>query len=231
MEFETENNNDIDNIFENKRKCKTEVVNDSAKRRKTDINHNSNIGNLLHAYTYFLNDMDTKHVSIGFKADTFEPITKIHGDKKNIILSCNDWFGLYLHIKENMMEMFYEFKINKQLSLKVNDVGAVIQYLKTKISLNYEEWIMFSNIIEFLHQVFVHNYAHGTFIKTYYNIYLNNCIDDGVSRHHFDYFTDTPITKMFNTSRLFYEIPTLSNSKLNIDIELNRIVKAVVQNE
>jgi hypothetical protein len=230
----SKNTSEINQIDETKVSLKRKAVQKNpeltrnAKKRTMDINNCSDAGNLLHAYVYFLNNSGSKHLSVGFRGDTFEPVIKLQTINKKMLLSSNDWIGFYIHVKESEGMMHYEYKVNKRLTLKVSDDCTTIQLENVKICLDYNEWKLLEHLSSFLQKVIVYNYTYSNHVNEFYDSYFRQCLKNGTRKLSHAEFFEVSQPNIFNFNRLFEEIPAISKNRLENDLIMAKIVKDAI---
>lgn len=200
----------------------------SIKKSKATIE----VPDLLLSYTYFLNSNHSCHLSIGYDTTNFN--LKIILFKNNMFHTFywNDWSILYGNsgtIEKylfnnnvaNLIELPY-IEGGTHFKMTTRGVKKCLISLQNnkKIVLDVLECIKLLSLMPYMNSIATwYNTTHNE-ILSYYNRYLQICIDNNILKllpHHF-FITGDLIQNFCNGSRIFNELPVLCHTKLRADL-------------
>lgn len=207
------------------------------------------VPNLLLSYTYSLNTAHTKSISIGFDVQTFEEriiLDDTFGDF--IELTSLDWYSIFVKLQKlnNITHQMINTKSgnceksklnvsrNLQFQIKKDANDIYIDVIKVKdaekhtITLDFEEYLNFYALTDFIHMVVTYNRSTSALISAYFDLYVAKCVELNtfvLTPHH--YFTPPNYIghSTINYSRLFNEFSFLCSLKIYKAIECEKVKK------
>lgn len=194
----------------------------------------SSLPSLLLQYSYYLNQDATKCVNIGIDSYTFEARMILFSPtlRKGIHLSPTEW--TYVHNSYQDVHDFLTYKKERvwfstnSLAMRSFTTNTCVRMVKLrnnptpcrKIILNYMEWESLKKITPYLSTLMAKFTEIAPFIADYYRAYLHRCkalTKDPLTNE--DYFVpESEGPSLFNSYRLFNEIPIISEEKLTDDL-------------
>lgn len=194
----------------------------------------SSLPALLLQYSYYLNQEATKCVNIGIDPYTFEPCMIIFSPtmRKGVHLSPTEW--AYVHTSYQGVRDFLTYKKDRawftshNIAMKSITSKANVRLMKLrnnpspcrKINLNFIEWENLKSLTQYLNILMLKFIEISPFVADYYRTYLHQCRtldkDPLTSEDYFVPAHDGP--PLFNSYRLFNEIPKVSEGKLSADL-------------
>lgn len=202
---------------------------DDQKNNNTDIS--KNIVNVLNGYNYFLNNTQTKYVSVGFSTVDFSPIVKISVHNSNmspdyVIFDQKHWtiFHANKELLEERMKMdtmhegnhnfFYKGELDNFLEVTFMDFNdstcLLLTQNNTSTLLRNSEFSRLMDLADFITSTLIYNSSVQYFVREYCERYWANCESMGVKKLNASmYIAPTEIRPPINYYRLFHEIPLL----------------------
>lgn len=203
-------------------------------RKKKHIENFENISDestTLHpllAYTYFLDNLMTTHITIGYDATNFDPVILIRqsGDLKHINLSSVEWSLFFMYIQQNDK---YSVNINKKLVIKKSDNFIHFRYKKVKFLMNLQTYDTLINLAPYINEVVLHYKNYKNFIDNYYKAMIKRCIEKDVKFLTIDdYFIIEDGSYLFlNYRRLYNEMIIFCKQKICKDIFFENLSKDI----
>lgn len=208
----------------------------SSKKSKKAIVIKKNFNHLLLTYSYFLNNENTKIITIGFDSTNFSPTIQLGKIGKSILTwNVLDWITFTFHacsIQNNLNNninisiSFTNFMIHNsdgQIFIKNNISDEEIEFTSEEI------WIVLK-LIEYFNTIIFHYKSCAVYVQEYYNQYVVNCASkDLFYLNTTDYFIPPADHYQLNYYRLFYEIPIICKEKLLSDVMNNMLSNEILK--
>lgn len=182
---------------------------------------------LLLAYTYFLNNNHSSHISIGYDNENFHMKIILYKNSVYEEFNWDDWFNIFLnkstiqnHFDDIYSVDFVELpkstgKCSFKLSVRNNAKCLISMDGVKKIVLDESEWQKLFSLIPFIHSIAYWYSNNWSEIHVFYLRYLKRCMEKNTFKlQAHEFFVENETFESFNTSRLFNEIPTISKRKL-----------------
>lgn len=182
-------------------------------------------------YNYYLNDLNTTQISIGYDAFTFKPCIMLVSlvDKKYINITPDNWkfviecFSSAIDYLNEIQDTFdVRHSDDNYLHVQSHDLDPEDRF----ISLHDGNYTMYFNLIEielllklkhFLSLMITHLDNRWYYVAEFYRAYLFKCFARNVNYLHEKQFFKLE-TSYVNYLRLFHEIPVLCADKLKYDL-------------
>lgn len=193
--------------------------------------------NLVLQLVYYLNDMGTKHVAIGFDPlNEFRLTVILSSNYSFVVMSTVDWFTFMLNIPEvhnyfnDIVQLHCsEFKTTKNIIMqKHNGDDKVLQiedYPRTRsnnmIFLKNEEFTRCLELDAYLQPLIKQLQLYPQLILDYYNLYIYHCqTSNKQTLNDTEYFLPLGNGNLLDSFRLFKEIPIYCREKLDRDLSV-----------
>lgn len=212
---------------------KQEIENEKKKSRTRKVIET--VPDLLLGYTYFLNDIHTCHLTIGYDVDYFTMKVILYKNNVYEILQWPEWNSLFInmaviktHFNEKMNGIdFMELPKSSQnccaikLTTRNSERGLLfLQDGKKRIVLNEKEWEKLYALLPYMNSIVNWYMLSSKEIFEFYKQYMSVCIEKNTLRlsSHELMMSSTLNFNYCNFSRLFNEIPILCKQKLINDV-------------
>lgn len=213
---------------------KQEIENEKKKQSKSKRIVES-VPDVLLGYTYFLNDIHTCHLTIGYDTDDFTMKIILYKNNVYEILYWSEWNLLYnnmvvikTHFEDKMNGIdFMELpKINHSrcaIKLTTRNFERGLLFLqdgKKRLLLNDKEWEKLYSLLPYMHSIVNWYMLSSKEIFQFYKQYMSACVEKNTLRlnSHELMLSNTLNFNYCNFSRLFSEIPILCKQKLINDV-------------
>ena len=182
---------------------------------------------LLLAYTYFINNENSKYISVGYSVENFSPCVIINYiGLGNLKLGLPEWLNIFMVKHEEISSLLNAGgvkKCQKLIKTMKNTLIKFDEHTKTivisNIAINHDEWLLKLQLTDYIQSVLYWCRQTTKEVSSYYNEYVKRCIElNTISLDTTDFFTNTNSIFKWNDSRLFFEIPILCKNKLYNDI-------------